>query len=203
MKFFCVFLSALMLLCFSACGKEEPMGLSQEEIDALNSAYLEAYEKGDYVGMNKAKHALGEEFDFSHDGILFEYNYSYTDEEKKAQTGVVYLLNLNNAASRKECEQIADRQSIEENDFIVLDYSFFNNPCFQVRNSYKAQSSEQISAILDILIEYDNAHNTPWERTKESMDAEWFIHNLSYEAEFETERAMHVDFDNKDEERYK
>lgn len=169
----------------------------------LNSAYLEAYEKGDYVAMNKAKHALGEEFDYSHNGILSEYNYSYTDDDEKRQTGVVYLLDLHSAASRKECEQIADRQGIEENDFIVLDYSFFNNPCFQVRNSYKAQNSEQIDSILDILIEYDNTHNTPWERTKESMDAEWFLHNFSYEAQFETERAMHVDFDNKDEEKYK
>ena len=203
MKFLCVFLSAVMLLCFSACGKGEPSKLSQEEIDALNSAYLEAYEKGDYVTMNKAKHALSEEFDYSHNGILAEYNYSYTDDDGKWQTGVVYLFNLCNASSRKECEQIADRQGVEENDFIVMDYSFFNNPCFQVRNSYRAQNSEQIDSILDILIEYDNTRNTPWERTKESMDAEWFLHNFSYEAEFETERAMHVDFDNNDESKYK
>ena len=203
MKFLCMFLSALMLLCFSACGKDAPSKLSQEEIDALNSAYLEACEKGDYVAMNKAKHALGEEFDYSHNGILAEYNYSYTDDDETLQTGIVYLLNLHSAASRTECEQIADRQSIEENDFIVMDYSFFNNPCFQVRNSYKAENDEQIDSILDILIEYDNTRNTPWERTKESMDREWFIHNLSYEAEFETERAMHVDFDNNDEDKYK
>ena len=116
-------------------------------------------------------------------------------------------ISMNKAKRRlgdkDECAKIADRQSLEENDFIVMDYSFFNNPCFQVRNSYKAENDEQIRKVIDILLRYDKEKNTPWERSKESMEAEWFLHNFSYEAQFETERAMHVDFDNKDEDVYK
>lgn len=205
MKILCVFFSAVMLFCLSACGKaEEAPILSQEEIDALNNAYNSALEKSDFAGMNRAMRALGnKDFDYTFCGSWSEYDYSYTDDDGNIQQGMVYMLNLYNAFPKEECARIADNQSIGENDFVVMDYSYFNNPCFQVRNSYKAENSEQINKILDILIEYDNTHDTPWERSKESMDAEWFLHNFSYEAEFETERAMHVDFDNKDEELYK
>lgn len=200
-----IFICAVtLLLILPSCGKrEDAAGLSQEEINALNNAYIQAEEKGDYVGMNKAKHRLGEKIDYSHGGILTEYDYSYTSDDGRGQTGTVYMLNLYNAFPKDECAKIADRQGVGENDFIVIDYSFFNNPCFQVRNSYKAESDEQISCVIDILLQYDKEKNTPWQRSKESMEAEWFLHNFSYEAQFETDRAMHVDFDNKDEEIYK
>ncbi|MBQ8540073.1 MAG: hypothetical protein IJ435_01220 [Clostridia bacterium] len=205
MKTLCIFLSAVMLFVLPSCGKrEETAVLSQEEINELNNAYLKAKENGDYISMNKAKRRLGDkDYDYSYSGSLTEYDYSYTDDEGKLQTGVVYMLNLYNAFPKDECAKIADRQSLEENDFIVMDYSFFNNPCFQVRNSYKAENDEQIRKVIDILLRYDKEKNTPWERSKESMEAEWFLHNFSYEAQFETERAMHVDFDNKDEDVYK
>lgn len=92
-KLLCVFLSLLLL---TACARTEDIaGLSQEEIDRLNNEFAIAYEKGDYVGMNKAKRSLGDNtFDYSHGGILSEYDYSYTDDEDTVHYGMVYVLKV-------------------------------------------------------------------------------------------------------------
>lgn len=177
-KLVCVFLSLLLL---TACAKTEDIaGLSQEEIDRLNNEFAIAYEKGDYIGMNKVKRSLGDkDYDYSHGGILSEYAYSYTDDEDNVHNGMVYMLNLDNSLSKAESTGIADKQGIEDNDFVALDFSCFKNPCFQVRHSYRAEYKSQMDAIVDILLEYDNTHDTPWQRSKKSMMSEWFLHNLS------------------------
>lgn len=213
MKRFEVFISAVVL-CLSACGcgnnvektqTEPPTEIvtESEEIKSYEELYLEAKENGDYVGMNKAQSELkNQEFDYTHGGVVSQYDYVYTNPDSKKIKGTVYFLDLPNELSLGEVEKVADKQSIGENDYVVIDNTHFKDACLQVRNSYRADNYYLRSCIIDVLLQYDNEKNTPWQRTKESMESEWYVHNLSYAAQYKTERAKHVDFNNADENVY-
>ena len=56
--------------------------------------------------------------------------------------------------------------------------------------------AENRVSILNCLLEYDQYHNTPWERTEESLLLEWQMHHVF--AAFDVS-AQNVDFDNNEE----
>ncbi len=214
MKMLWVFLSAVVVLCLSACGCDKELDNSQveaatepvtecEEFEAYRKLYDNAKENGDYVGMNNAQSALeNQDFDYTHGGIVSQYDYAYANSDGKEIKGMVYVLDLPDTYSRTKMENIADAQSIGDTDFVVLDYTHLADPCLQVRDSYRADNYYVRACIIDILTEYDSENNTKWERTKESMEIEWYVHNLSYAAQYKTERAKHVDLNNEDENVY-
>ncbi|MBQ7876637.1 MAG: hypothetical protein IJ316_05030 [Clostridia bacterium] len=214
MKILLVFLSAVIVLSLSACGCGKNVEKSQiepaiepvtenEEVQAYREMYAQAKENGDYVGMNNAQSALkNQDFDYTHDGVISQYDYAYTNPEGKEIKGMVYFLDLPNEFSFAEAEEVADRQSIGENDYVVIDYTHLKDARLQVRNSYRADNYYVRDCIIDVLLQYDNENNTPWQRTKETMEIEWYVHNLSYAAGYKTERAKHVDLNNEDENVY-
>lgn len=104
----------------------------------------------------------------------------------------------------KTQEEIKDL-SVRPMDVVVVDNRSGNDPSIQIRNSYKIINTADQSAILDVIVQYDqnNPVNPSWSRTKESMLEEWRLHNLAYMIFFfnadKRERAKHVDLNNNDE----
>lgn len=196
------FIAVFCLFNLCGCSKGEGLNediLTQEEIQIYTQEFNEAKGNGDYVGMNNAMKALGKnDFDYTHGGVVTSYEYSCIDDENNPVEGFVYILKVR-ATKEDERESIAMVQSVGENDHIVFDFRYYTDPCMQVRNSSEIYDENVMESILDILLEHEEKDPTKWERSKKSMQNEWFIHNIAYEFDYMTERAMHVDLNNNDE----
>lgn len=211
MKILSVVFSLIVVMSLSACGADvnlpeeasEPTEVARYEARVdYKAAYEEAKAMGDYVGMNKSQQMLGNSnFDYTHGGVVSTYRYSYENEGKEVK-GLVYILKLPASLTRSELEAIADKQTVGENEYVVLDLRHLTDACMQVRNSYRAESPKEMKCVIDILLKYEEKTPTSWERTKLSLESEWYVHNLSYAAGYKVERAKHVDFNNADEVTY-
>lgn len=51
-------------------------------------------------------------------------------------------------------------------------------------------------------MEYEGKTNTLWDRSQISMENEWFIHNMSYYANYRIDHSTDVDLNNEDEYKY-
>ncbi len=89
-----------------------------------------------------------------------------------------------------------------EHDILVVDRRDSENPDMKVISSYQIDAPLVRKSIIEVLQEYEEEYPSLWERTTESMEAEWSIHNLFYQLDYEKERSSDVDFDNEDEEIY-
>ena len=87
-------------------------------------------------------------------------------------------------------------------DVFVIDKRNNSNPNMKICDSYRICSVEDREAIIDILLKYEEDNKSEWNRTKESLLMEWYVHNLLYELGIERGRTRDVDFDNDDENKY-
>lgn len=93
-------------------------------------------------------------------------------------------------------------EKINEEDILVLDKRESNDPNMIIYDSYRIHDAKTMNALLEILAEYERLYPTEWQRTIESMEKEWKIHNICYYLSYERERTKDVDFNNNDEENY-
>ncbi|MBR2828773.1 MAG: hypothetical protein IKE70_06035, partial [Bacilli bacterium] len=56
--------------------------------------------------------------------------------------------------------------------------------------------------IIDSLLQYEEMNPSMWDRSRDSMKLEWYMHNISYSLNHKRDSSIDVDFDNKDEEVY-
>lgn len=92
--------------------------------------------------------------------------------------------------------------SLEEGDVFVLDSRWDANPDMKIYNSYKILNSKEREEILSILSEYEKENPSKWDRSLESMELEWTLHNLGYYFNIKRDSSTDVDLDNSDEELY-
>ena len=133
----------------------------------------------------------------------YKYNPNYEiieEEDEKAfarySRGKVYI------GTKKEILSFFDE--IKEDDIIVLDQR--NNiidPNMKIISSYKIHDKEIRNEILEIICKYEEKHPSNWDRTIEAMRLEWFMHNVSYYLNHQTNRTGDVDLNNNDEKYYK
>lgn len=91
----------------------------------------------------------------------------------------------------------------EEGDIFVLDQrGKIDNPTLKVYFSYKIIDKDDRSDIIDSILQYEEKNPSMWNRSRDSMKLEWYMHNLSYLFHHRRDRTMDVDFDNMDEELY-
>lgn len=211
-------------------GFKDPFGLvtmsdaDKNAIKEYQNQYKACQANSDFVGMNKAHVAALEinkkydpnyedNYDYTHGGKIFNYTYSYEEfvvtkpdgsGQRVTVTGSVYILRLY-SLEKSEREAIANRQSIGDNDFVVIDNRDNNdaighNPSMQIRDSYRATNETIRYAVIDKLLEYEKAYpyQYKWNREKESLENEWYWHNVSYLVGHETARTKDVDLDNFD-----
>ena len=72
----------------------------------------------------------------------------------------------------------------------------------KICDSYKIRSSKERREILEIMCLYEECYPTDWDRSIESMQLEWTLHNLSYDFNYQRESSTDVDLDNEDEVKY-
>ena len=85
---------------------------------------------------------------------------------------------------------------VEGRDFLIGDYTDGENPNIQIHNSSMCTSRYQMTAIVEVLLEYGKNYAPKWNRTQDSLVTEWVEHNRY--APF-SDSAKHVDFDNNEE----
>ncbi len=204
MKRFLIF-AVCIILCAGCKRGEEEVTEAETHIHEQESTEEKivvydfdlAKEKGDFVGMNKAM-AENADFDFTHGGIMESYDYSYPKNGAEA-AGKVYILKLPLSLPVEEREKIADSQTVEDREYIVLDMRGLPDPDMEIRDSYRCMSVTERGCVIDILLEYEKKSPTEWERSKISMENEWNLHNLAYVAGYKVERSKHVNLNNADE----
>ncbi len=184
----------------------EPEALTAPEPDApaafdqaLYERFLEAEEAGDYVEMNAVfdenMSATGVSFfddgyDPTHGGLIYTYTYSVSGDNGKSLTGNMYIVDKN---------LDMDAQSVGENDYFAVDRRDASDPEIVVMDSYRANSDVLIRQLCQILLDHEAAHPTKWERTLDSMAAEWAVHNMAYSMDYKIDHSQHVNLNNGDE----
>ncbi len=122
----------------------------------------------------------------SSDVHSFEYSYG---------KGNVYFCNSLDAIAEL-------KETIQESDVIVVDQSDCNDPNMKVISSYKITNIEDMKKIIKIIKEFCNSNVSCWNRSVESMENEWIIHNLCSNFHIKRSSTDDVDFNNADEDFY-
>jgi len=100
-------------------------------------------------------------------------------------------------------EYLRSLSNLDQNDILILDKRESTDPDIKIYDSYLINDMSLIDEIIDILIRYENEFPSNWDRSKDTMKLEWFIHNLAYYLNYNRDRTKDVDLNNYDEEYYK
>ena len=87
-------------------------------------------------------------------------------------------------------------------DILVLDARNENDPDFRIFDSYLVSDIRKQRAILKVLCDYEKENPSLWNRSIESMESEWFFHNICYFLNIHVTRTRSIDLNNSDEELY-
>ena len=157
-------------------------------LEKYQTEFNDAQKEDDYVGMNKAhkkadqlrknylgRDYTGDDFDYTHGGKIYTYNYEYEARDGLFTTtkkGTLYILTD---------ENIVSDQSIDENEHIAIDFRSNKNPNVRVVNSYKVKDENERAQIVSSILTHEAEHPSDWDRTEESMENEWEWHNRMYD----------------------
>ena len=122
------------------------------------------------------------------------YNDTYTSENIPYATynsKDIYIIDISKELT-----------SISKNDIYIIDNRCGEDPNISIYNSYQFKNIEEITTIINLLIDYENKYPTNWNRSFKSMKTEWLIHNICYFFNIQKARTEQVDFNNADEETY-
>ena len=126
----------------------------------------------------------------------------YYDEQESY--GVCYLYKDDNVYI---CSSLIDgmmlRNMCAESDIIVVDQSDYMDPNMKILSSYRVTNTEDMKQILETIKKYCDSKDTNWDRSIESMQNEWVIHNICSSLLIRNDRADDVDLNNGDEIVYK
>lgn len=124
--------------------------------------------------------------------------YYKTIEDSKAfarySKGLVYI---------GDKEYISDvENNVDENDILVLDERKKDDPNIKIFSSYQICDKRDREDILSIIELYEDVNPTEWDRSHDSMIAEWEIHNILHSLGIKLDRTTDVDLNNEDEKIY-
>lgn len=91
------------------------------------------------------------------------------------------------------------RYSCNESDVIVVDQSDYADPNMKILSSYKITDVENMKEILEIIKKYCASKETMWDRSIESMQNEWIVHNMCSFLSIKNSSTDDVDLNNDDE----
>lgn len=128
-------------------------------------------------------------------------DYEYNPDYEILDNGQAY------ACYRDGNIYIGDEEYLESidcnpEDVLVCDKRDCSDSNFKIYDSYRITDKESRNDIIEVLLKYEEEHPTDWERTKESMRLEWYIHNISHDLNFALSNTSDVDLDNDDEKVY-
>lgn len=135
-------------------------------------------------------HKISEELTIDPSTITYNGNYSSED--------CLYATYCN--------QDVYISKDIDEltSDISVLD---LRDDCSDIKilSSYKVRGIKDKAYILSIISNYNANYpsDNKWDRTRNSLLNEWYVHNLLYDLNLYEERTKDVDFENSEEETYK
>ena len=91
---------------------------------------------------------------------------------------------------------------LEDGDVLILDQRDLSDSNMKVVDSYKIHRYKEKMEILKILECYEECFPSKWERSIDSMQLEWTLHNLCYDFNYQRSSSTDVDFNNDDEDDY-
>ena len=86
-------------------------------------------------------------------------------------------------------------------DVIIIDERYERNN-MKILASYRITDPNIQKDILNVIDEYEKEYPSWWERSVDSMQLEWIMHNLSYAMRWQTKRAKDADFETREEKRF-
>ncbi len=126
---------------------------------------------------------------------IYTYNYSYPSGCTTIEDSGRVFFYKNVSSKFFEDENNYPEGYDPQKDLLIGDFTNQNNPTLYAYQAHKINNNAH-DEIVDIMLKYDETHNTDWERTKESLLIEWREHNRYSWA---SARAQNVDFDNNEE----
>ena len=87
----------------------------------------------------------------------------------------------------------------QEGDVLILDARHEKDPDFKIIDSYLINDRNKQRRILEALRDYENDNPSAWDRSLESMEAEWLIHNICYNLNIRVVSSRNLDLNNSDE----
>jgi|GEM_PF-2926637 len=136
-----------------------------------------------------------DDYDYTHGGKITRLSFVINDKMAVGASTTYYVYIITPDIN-------AGAQTVRANEFLVIDDRYNqNDPNIRIINSYRA-GPEQITAIVSLLLAYEESHPSPWNRTATSLISEWIWHNNAYAANFQRHRTKDVDLNNRDENNY-
>ena len=142
--------------------------------------------------------------------LLFVISFYHEDYEYHADYEIISEEDdsLAYAKYRDGLIYIGDREFLscidcQKGDILIEDqrYSLLD-PNMKIYSSYEIVDKESRNDIIEVIQEYEKKYPSTWNRTKDSMRLEWFLHNIFYDFGYQRNRTTNVDLDNEDEEVY-
>ena len=109
--------------------------------------------------------------------------------------GKVYICDSMNDA--KKVYELCDK-----NDVVVVDQTEFEDPNMKIVSSYKITDKEDMIQILNIIKDYCKNKGSNWNRSINSMQNEWVVHNICSNMFIKRSSTNDVDLNNGDENLY-
>ena len=99
-------------------------------------------------------------------------------------------------------EDIYSIKGTDRKNIYIIDGRYDNDPVMSVCDSYQIRDIRQIRSILRVLVRYEQEYPSLWERTFNSMEREWLMHNICYYLNYESYHTEKVDLNNDNEANY-
>ena len=90
----------------------------------------------------------------------------------------------------------------KQGDVMILDARHEKDPDFKIIDSYLINDRSKQREILEALNAYEEDYPSNWNRSLESMESEWFVHNICYHFNIRVVSSRNLDLNNTDEELY-
>ena len=104
------------------------------------------------------------------------------------------------------CDSMNDANKVYEvcdkNDVVVVDQTEFDDPNMKIVSSYKITDKEDMIQILNIIKDYCKNKGSNWNRSINSMQNEWLVHNICSSMLIKRSSTDDVDLNNSDENLY-
>ena len=99
------------------------------------------------------------------------------------------------------CKKVAEELNVVEAAKKRVSFSYGDNPCIHIKNSYLVTKNEDIKSVLEYirgLDEYQKLKEAGYTRTPTSEFYEWKGHNVLYKLGYQRSRTGSVDIDQKE-----
>ena len=136
--------------------------------------------------------------------VYYNYDYKYVPEyEIVSNYNLPYYANYRNGKIYivKDLEEI-DYLNLDINDIVIIDQRDLEDANIKIVSSFLINDKKVRNDIIEVLFNYEKEYPSNWERTKESLRLEWFVHNMFYDLNYERHRTNDVDLNNNDEKKF-